>query len=75
MYVPTICILSKNKKNIKICTLKFFIFTAKKVLCILHGHVFVMYLKHSLDILGGAPIYRRDVHTCTKERKRHPNSG
>ena len=41
---PTIYVLSKNKKNIKIFVMKFsiFIFTAEKNLCVLHGQVFVM---------------------------------
>ena len=40
--VPTIYVLSKNKKNIKIFLMKFSIFKADKNHCILHGHVFVM---------------------------------
>ena len=38
---PTIYILSKNKKNIKIFLTKFSIFTMEKNLCILHGQVFM----------------------------------
>ena len=33
-------VLSKNKKNIKTFPTKFSIFTAEKILCILHGQVF-----------------------------------
>ena len=40
--VPTIYVLSKNKKNIRIFLLKIFIFDNFKNLCILHGRVFVM---------------------------------
>ena len=41
--MPTIYVLSKNKKNIQIVPIKFSIFTAeKKNLCILRGQVFVM---------------------------------
>ena len=42
--VPTIYVLSINKKNTKIFPLKFSIFTAEKILCVLHGQVFVMSL-------------------------------
>ena len=40
--VPTIYVLSKNKKNNKNFLLKIFIFCAFKNLCILHGQVFIM---------------------------------
>ena len=40
--VPTIFVLSKNKKNVAIFSLKITIFTAFKNRCILHGRVFVM---------------------------------
>ena len=40
--VPTIYVLSKNKKNIKKFQRKIFIFYNFKNLFILHGHVFVM---------------------------------
>ena len=40
--VPTIYVLSKNKKNIIQFLLKILIFYKFKNLCILHGHVFVM---------------------------------
>ena len=40
--VPTIYVLSKNMKSIKIFLMKFSIFTAPKNLCILHWQVFVM---------------------------------
>ena len=40
--VPTIYVLSKNKKNIKTFLLKFFIFYNLRKICILHGYVFVM---------------------------------
>ena len=40
--MPTIYVLSKNKKNITIFHLKIIIFTAVKNCSILHGHVFVM---------------------------------
>ena len=46
--VPTIYVLSKNKKNIKDFLLKFFIFYNFKNLCILHGQVFVMNEKNAL---------------------------
>ena len=39
--VPTIYVLSKNKRNIKIFLMKFSIFTDEKNLCILHGQVFI----------------------------------
>ena len=41
--VPTINVLSKNKKNIKKFHLKIIIFTAVKYCSILHGHVCVMF--------------------------------
>ena len=40
--VPTIYVLSKNKKNIKSFHLKIKIFTVLKNCCILQGRVFVM---------------------------------
>ena len=40
--VPTIYVLSKNKKNIFKNPMKFSIFTGEKNLCILHGQVFIM---------------------------------
>ena len=40
--MPTIYVLSKNKKNIKKFHLKIIIFTALKYCNILHGHVCVM---------------------------------
>ena len=40
--LPTIYVLSKNKKNIRIFLLKIFIFDNFKNLCILRGRVFVM---------------------------------
>ena len=40
--VPTIYVLSKNKKNIKFFLQKIFFFYSYKNLCILHGQVFVM---------------------------------
>ena len=43
--VPTIYVLSKNKKNVSFFHLKITIFTAVKYCSILHGHVCVMYLK------------------------------
>ena len=39
---PQSMFLSKNKKNIRICLLKIFIFDNFKNLCIFHGPVFVM---------------------------------
>ena len=41
--VPTIYVLSKNKKNIEIFLMKFSIFIGEKNLFILHGQVFVMF--------------------------------
>ena len=41
--VPTIYVLSKNKKNVQFFYLNFFFFTAVKNRCILYGHFFVMY--------------------------------
>ena len=40
--MPSINVLSKNKKNIIIFHLKINIFTAVKYCCILHGHVCIM---------------------------------
>ena len=40
--VPTIDVLNKNKKNIRIFRLKINIFTAVKYCCILHGRVCIM---------------------------------
>ena len=40
--MPTINVLSKNKKNITFCHLIIAIFTAMKYHSILHGHVCVM---------------------------------
>ena len=45
--VPTIYVLSRNKKIIKKILLKIFIFYNFNNLCILHGHVFVMSAKNS----------------------------
>ena len=42
--VPTIYVLSKNKKNIEIFLLKIFIFYFKNP-CILHGHVSLLVLQ------------------------------
>ena len=36
-------VLSKSIKNINYLLMKFSVFTADKNLCILHGHVFVMF--------------------------------
>ena len=47
--VPTINVLSKNKKNITFFHLKIIIFTAVKNRCILHGRVFVMFAKFQGD--------------------------
>ena len=41
LHVPTINVLSNYIQNIKIVLMKFSIFTAEKILSILHGHVFV----------------------------------
>ena len=41
--VPTINVLSKNKKNITIFHLKIIFLPAVKYCSILHGHVFVMF--------------------------------
>ena len=40
--VPTIYVLSKNKKKVNIFSTKNYHFTAVKYYSILHGHVFVM---------------------------------
>ena len=42
--VSTIYVLSKNKKNVKHFLLKIFIFYNFRNHCILHGHVFVMFI-------------------------------
>ena len=42
LWVLTIYVLSKNKKNIKIFQLKIFNFQSSKNLCLLNGQVFVM---------------------------------
>ena len=48
--MPTINVLSKNKKNIKTFHLKINTFTAEKDCCILHGCVCVMFSsKFKLD--------------------------
>ena len=49
--VPTIYVLSKNKKNIKNLLVKFSISTATKSLCILHGVVFVMVSRRRSEII------------------------
>ena len=53
--MPTIHVLSKNKKNIKNFHLKIIIFTAVKNCSILHGHVFLLLchhvLSHVVDVL------------------------
>ena len=49
--MPTIYVLSKNKKKIKIFHLKKNIFTAVKYCCILHGRVIVM-LNLLLNVLS-----------------------
>ena len=41
--MPTIYVLSKNKKNVKIFPRKIFIFYNFKNLCISHGQVFVIF--------------------------------
>ena len=48
--MPTIYLLSKNKKNIEIFLLKIFIFYNFKNLCILHGLVFEM---AKINLIGG----------------------
>ena len=40
--VPTINVLNKIIENIKKFPMKFSFFNAEKILCILHGQVFVM---------------------------------
>ena len=51
--VPTIYVLSKNKKNINIFLMKFSIFKMKKNLYILHGQVFVMLFPSTgLELFG-----------------------
>ena len=64
--MPTIYVLSKNKKNITIFHLKITIFTAFKNRCILHGRVFVM---SSIDNL----IFRTNLklYLLNKIRKVH----
>ena len=42
LHVPTIYVLSKNMKNVKIFQLKIVIFTAVKNRCMLHGRVSVL---------------------------------
>ena len=43
MSTHNLCFEQKNKKNIEIFLLKIFILYNFKNLCILHGHVFVMF--------------------------------
>ena len=56
--VPTIYVLSKNKKNINFFLQKNFIFYNFKNLCILHRHVFVMNLVKFTTNLRQATIGR-----------------
>ena len=57
--VPTINVLSKNKKKIIIFHLKIIIFIAMKYCCILHGRVIVMLRKTSFMVcfLFGLMLY------------------
>ena len=41
-YVPTIYVLSTDKKNIIFFPMEFSIFAFEKNLCVLHGHIFIM---------------------------------
>ena len=52
LWVPTIYVLIKNKKNSKHFLLKIFNFHNFKNLCILHGQVFVMVRFHQLVSLA-----------------------
>ena len=52
LWVPTIYVLSKNKKKITIFHLKIIIITAVKNHCILHGRVFVMVYYGAVSIHG-----------------------
>ena len=59
--VPTIYVLSKNKKNSKNFLLKIFIFYNLQNLCILHGQVFVMKNRFTFIInlcLQGLPLVK-----------------
>ena len=56
--MPTINVLSKNKKNIIFFHLKINIFTAVKYCCILHGCVCVMWIGSHSD----ARLYQTTVH-------------
>ena len=62
-HVPTIYVLSKNKKNIKIFQLKIFNFLKLKNLCILHGQIFVM--KSQSMFQHVQPCQRHDDRSIT----------
>ena len=47
LWVPTIYVLSKNKKNIKEIQLEILDLLSSKNLCLLHGEVFVMFKARS----------------------------
>ena len=74
--VPTIYVLSKNK-NIIIFYLKFFIFTAVKNRCVLHGHVFVIAMIGQA-VLGEKTFEnggRRQRRQQQRQRRRKPEHG
>ena len=72
--MPTIYVLSKNKKNIKIFLAKFSFFTTEKNLCILHGQVFVtftdfpnmhvIFLMVMVLISSGADVFVDGAYKC-----------
>ena len=66
--VPTIFVLSKNKKNITVFHLKIIIFTAEKYCNLLHRHVCVMLGFLTRALLVSLETQRH--HICSEQQKR-----
>ena len=65
--VPTIYVLSKNKKNMKNFLLKSFNFYNFRKICTLHGHVFVMHiLTSSVSVTWSCHCNRHTTQQANK---------
>ena len=63
--VPTVYVMSKNKKNIKKILLKIFNFFNFRKICILHRHVSVMFSSSSKMFQTEAPCSEFGRHIVT----------